>query len=257
MLLMLCASLAFPLRLENGTAQPLIVIAPPQPSGSALVFKQISLDVKVVNATYAEFKLSASVVNPSNRTLPYSIAVSTSIGYERYYLLTPALVPAKPQAEFEVEIISEKLGRLNVTVDMSTATAFSTLEAEGDDRIRLDGWMLLTQTRHLIWREYLEDFLSFSFGPVDGGPTLPSETDLKVTFSYPVEYTRTDEANYRVEIVDGYKLLKYSERFYGGYGLSFNLYKPRIPVSSLIVFSALWILLIVVVLTVRRRHVKD
>ncbi len=255
-LLLLCTSLAFQLLPKEGTAEPLLV-APALSSGSILLFKHISLDVKVVNSTYAQFKLSASVMNPSNRTLPYIIAVSISIGYERYYPFGTPLVPAKPQAEFGVEITSEKLGRLNMTVDMSTATALSSLEAESDDRIHLEGWMFLRQTRHLIWREYVEDFVSFSFGPVDGGPPIPSETDLEVRFSYPVEYSRTDEANYTVEIMNGYKLLTYSERFYGSYGLSFSLYKPRIPVTSLIVFSALWVLLIAVVLAVRRRHVKD
>jgi len=119
--------------------------------------------------------------------------------------------------------------------------------------------VVLTQIRYLIWREYLENYVSFSFRPEVQyeAPALASETDLQVTFTYPVEYTKADEANYRVEIVDGYKLVSYSERFYGGYGLSFNLYKPRIPIASLIVFLALWILLIAVVVTVRRRQVKD
>lgn len=75
-----------------------------------------------------------------------------------------------------------------------------------------------------------------------------------MTFSYPAEYTRTDEANYQVEITDGHKLVRYSEPFYGSYGLSFNLYKPRTPISSLSVFLALWILLIAVVVTIRRRQ---
>ena len=255
--LVLCASLAFTLWLEEGAAQPPIAVAQPPSSRSPLVFKQVSLEVKVVNSTYAEFTLSASILNTSNQTLQYMIEVSTSTGYISYYPFTPSQPSAKQ--EFGVEITSEKLGKLSVKVDRSTAAAFSSLEAEGDDRIRLDGWLALTQIRYLIWREYLENYVSFSFRPEVQyeAPTLASETDLQVTFTYTVEYTKADEANYRVEIADGYKTVRYSERFYGGYGLSLNLYKQRIPVTSLIVFSALWILLIAVVVTVRRRQVKD
>ena len=255
--LMLCASLAFTLRLEEGAAQPPIVVAQPPSSRSPLVFKQVSLEVKVVNSTYAEFEFSTSILNTSNQTLQYVIEVSTSTGYATYYPFGPAQPSAKQ--EFGVEMTSEKLGKLSVKVDKSTAAAFSTLEAEGGDRIRSEGWVVLTQIRYLIWREYLENYVSFSLRPEVQyeAPVLASETDLQVTFTYPVEYTKADEANYRVEIVDGYKLVRYSERFYGGYGLSFNLYKPRLPLTSLIVFSALWILLIAVVVTVRRRQVKD
>ena len=256
--LMLCASLAFTTWLDGAGTQTPIVAVQPQLSRSPLEFKQISLEVKVINATYAEFEFSASILNTSNQTLQYVIEFSTSTGYAPYYLFAPPLPPAKP-LEFAVEINSEKFGRLDVRVKGSTATAFSSLEAEGDDRIHLDGWMVLTQIRYLIWREYLENYVSFSFRPEVQyeGPALASETDLQVTFSYPIEYTKADEANYRVEIVDGYKIVRYPERFYGGYGLSFNLYKPRIPATSLIVFLALWTLLIAVVVTVRRRHVKD
>jgi len=256
-LLMLSASMAFTSWPEYSTAQTPIVLQPQQ-SKPPLAFKQISLAVKMVNATYAEFTLSAYISNPSNRTLEYVIEVSASTGYTPYYLFTPSFPPAE-LVELGVEITSEKYGKLNVTVDRSAASAFSSIEAEGYDRVRLDGWMVLRQSRRLIWREYVEDYVSFSFRPAlyYEGPALPSEKDLEVTFSYPAEYTRTDEANYKVMIIDGYKLIRYSERFYGGYGLSFNLYKRRIPVSSLIVFSALWILLIAVVLTIRRIHVKD
>jgi len=255
-LLVLCTSLAFTLWLEEGIAQPQ---APPPPSRSALVFKQISLEVRVVNATYAEFKVSASIMNTSNQTFPYVIVVSPSIGYMPYYPFAPPFAPAEPHADFGIEATSERLGQLNVTVDKWTARASSSLEAGGEDRIRLDGWMALRQTRHLIWREYVEDSVSFSFGPPAEyvGPGLPSGTDLKVMFMYPTEYTRIDETNYQVEIKDGYKLVRYSERFYGDYGILFNLYKPRIPVSSLTVFSTLWVLLIAVVLAIRRKHVKD
>jgi len=257
-LLMLCTSPAFAVWLGESAAQPPILVALPQVSGSPLAFKQISLDVKVVNATYAQFELLTSVLNTSNQTLPYVIEVSISTEYGPYYIFAPPQ-PTVKQIEFGVEITSGKLGRLDVKADRSTARALSSLEAEGGDRIRLDGWVALTQIRYLIWREYVEKYVSFSFRPevVYEGPALPSETDLEVTFSYPFEYTRTDEANFQVEILDGYKLVRYSERFYGGYGLSFNLYKPRIPATSLIVFLALWILLIAVVVTVRRRQVKD
>jgi len=61
--------------------------------------------------------------------------------------------------------------------------------------------------------------LAFFFEPVYEGPVLPSETDLEVTFSYPFEYARTDDANYQVEIIDGRELVRYSKRFHGGCGL--------------------------------------
>jgi len=162
-LLMLCASLAFAHWPGESAAQPPMLVALPQLSSSGLEFKQISLDVKMVNATYAEFEFSTSILNTSNQTLPYVIEVSTSTGYASYYPFAPPQSSAKQ--EFGVEITSEKLGRLSVKVDRSAATAFLSLEAEGEDRIRLDGWLALTQIRYLIWREYVEQYVSFSFRP--------------------------------------------------------------------------------------------
>ena len=82
---------------------------------------------------------------------------------------------------------------------------------------------------------------------------MPSEANVEVTMLYPIQYTKADEANYKVEIVGDYKMIKYTKRFYGGFGLSFNLFKLRTPLSSLVVFLTLWILL-VLVLTIKRKQ---
>ena len=98
----------------------------------------------------------------------------------------------------------------------------------------------------------MEDYISFSIRPaVEYQAVQPSQISIDVRLSYPVEYTKIDKTNYIVEVVDGYKTISYSDQFYEGYGFSFNLYKPRVPVNSLIGFLALWALLIVGVARVR------
>lgn len=253
-LFLLIVSTALPL-LEQSSPQSTIVVNPSPSVPSSIIFKRVTLEARVVNSTYARFRLTVWVANPSNQTLFCVVEVTPSTPYRTYYpfALSPP-TESKPYLTFEVEAASEKFGKLNITKDEVTARATLNLEANGEDRVHLNGWMVLVQVRRLIWREYIEDYVGFSVRPAaEYVGILPIENTIDVKIFYPADYTRTDEANYVINVTDGYKMISYSDRFYGGYGLSFNLYKSRVPANSFVVFLALWTGLVAIVIKVRTR----
>lgn len=257
-LMLLIASTALMPQLNqyaSGQTATKVVVAPPLPS-SSLEFRQIAIEVKVMNATYADVMMAAKIVNPSNQTVKYVVEVNAPQPYISYPFDAGK---ARPQIRMEIKAVSEKTGELKVTADRwGAAMATGIIEANGEDVIHLEGWTGLTQTRRMIWRESIEGSIGFSIRPETEyvGPVSPEKTEVNVKFTYPAGYTKTDEANYKLEYLDGFKTIEYAGEFYGGFGLPLDMYKPRIPLNSLILFLTLWVLLIAVVVWTRTKKVK-
>lgn len=255
-LMLLIASTALMPQLNqyaSGQTVTKIVVAPPPLPLSSLKFKQTAIEVKVVNATYADIMMIARIANPFNQTLTYVVEVNAPQPYISYPF---GAGKTRPQPRMELTVVSEKLGQLDVTVDRwDVARATGSIEANSEDVIHVEGWMGLAQTLRMIWRESIEGSIGFSIRPETeyAGPVSPEKTEVKVKFTYPAEYTKADEANYKVELADGFKVIEYTEEFYGGFGLPLDMYKPRIPINSLVVFSALWVLLIASIVWTRRK----
>jgi len=239
----------------SGQAVTKVVVAPPS-SPVSLEFKQIAIEVKVVNATYADVMMVAEIVNPSNQTLKYIVEVNAPQPYIPYPFDAGKTIP---QSRMEIKVVSEKIGELKVTVDRwGAARATGIIEANGEDLINVEGWTRLAQTSRMIWRESIEGSIGFSIRPETEyvGPVSPEKTEVKVKFTYPVEYTKADEANYKVEYMGGFKVIEYAEEFYSGFRLPLDMYKPRIPVNSLVLFLALWVVLIAIVVWTRTKKVE-
>jgi len=229
------------------------VVVPPL---SPLKFKQVAIEVKVVNTTYADIMMKAEIVNPSNQTLTYTVEINTPQPYVSYPF---AADKTSPQPKMEIKVVSEKIGELKVTIDRyGNARATGSIEAKSEDAIHVEGWTFLAQTRRLIWRESIDGYIGFSIRPETGYRELepPERSEAKVKFTYPAEYTKTDEASYKVEYLDGFKIIEYTEGFYGSFGLSFNTYRPRTPINSLTIFSGLWAVLVAFVIWTKRKKVE-
>lgn len=234
-----------------------LVDTPPLPLQlvPSLKFKGIAIEVEMVNATYVEIMIVAEMANPSNQTIQYTVDFNVP---QRYVSYPFGAVETRLQPRMEIKAVSEKMGELDVTVDRwGNARASGSIEADGVDVVRVEGWMVLTQSRSMIWRESTEGNIGFSIDTRYEGIISPDETEVKVKFTYPAEYTKADEVNYKVEYIDGRKVIEYSEEFYGGFWLSLDIYKPRIPINSLILFSALWGVLIVFIVWTRRKHFEE
>lgn len=249
MSLIVLAALAFQSNLHVSGLVGEVTIVSQQPLPASLGFKDVVAEVKVLNATYAEFVMKVEMENLSNQTLVYIVEVNLP---RRYGLYPPGADRVEPQPRMEVKVLSGK-GKLNVAVDRwGNARARGSVEACSEGVIQVEGWMNLVQSRHTVWRETIEGTIGFSIRPESGyaGPSERVEANVKLT--YPKEYVKVDEINYDVKYLDGFKVIEYSEGFYGSLGLSLNLYKPRLPINSLAVFLALWVALVIFVVKRRR-----
>lgn len=229
---------------------PSVTLRMPQTPSQPPRFKGANVEVKILNATCAKFAIAVGISNPSDRALAYIVELHAPRKYVPY---PSAAREARPR--IEVKVTSDKLGELNVTVDRwGNVRAKGALEGGGEDTIRLEGWVSLVQSRRAIWRENVEGNLGFSISFEGGLEAPPGRGEAKIKISYPEEYARSDEANYQVTYVSGFKTIEYVEEFYGGLSLSLDMYKPRIPVNALAVFLALWAALVAFV--VKKRGVS-
>lgn len=222
---------------------PPVTLRTPQALLQPPKFKGADAEVKILNAARAEFAIAVRIANPSDRALAYVIEVRAPRKHVPYPF---AVRGARPKVE--VKVTSAKLGELNVTADRwGNVKAKGVLEARGEDTIRLEGWVSLIQSRRSIWRENVEGNLGFSIGFEGVLEAPPERGEAKIKISYPKEYAMADEANYRVEYANGYKVIEYTDEFYGGLSLSLDMYKPRLPTNSLAAFLALWAALVLFV----------
>ena len=231
-----------------------VVVTPPLhlSISPSLKIKGITVEAEVVNATYVDIAMVAEMANPSNQTLQYTVEVNAP---QRYVYYPFGAGKMRPQPGMEIKAVSERMGKLDVTFDKrGNARVSGSIEADGVDVVRVEGWMGLTQSRSMIWRESIEGNIWFSIDTRYEEMISPDKTEVKVKLTYPAEYTKADEVNYKVEYIDGRKVIEYSEEFYGSGGLTLEMYKPRIPINSLILFSALWGVLIVFIAWTRRKH---
>jgi len=225
-----------------------------EPIAQFLKLRKSTLELKILNSTYADFIIDINVVNQSNQTISYIIEAYALQPY-RYYPFSFTKELPKPRVEINIE--SEKIGKLKVTLDeWGNAKAISSIEANSEDIISIKGWIDLTQNRYTTWKEIIEGNIGFSIRPEISykEQTFFEITEIKVKLVYPKEYIKIDEANYKIKYINGYKAIEYSEEFYGnGYSLSFNMYKPRLPINSLILFLTLWIALILSIVMMKKK----
>ncbi|MEM2897074.1 MAG: hypothetical protein QXG01_05845, partial [Candidatus Bathyarchaeia archaeon] len=218
-------------------------IVPPIPSEifvPPLKFKETVIEASIVNATHLKIRISAEIANPYNQAIVYAIRIVAPLGY------------AKFQPKMEIKAVTEKVGKLDITIDRwGNAKAISRIEAKEEDAIFIEGWILLAQdaqNSRMIWRESIMGSIEFSITPETGYEARHYEgEEIRVKLTYPAEYTKADETNYRVKYDNGFKIIEYTEEFYGSFWLSFDMYKPRTPIKSLTVFLALWLALILFV----------
>lgn len=247
--LIVLAALAFQSNLHVSGLAGEVTVVSQQHLPASLRFKDVVAEVKVLNATYAEFVMKAEMENLSNQTLVYIVEVNLP---RRYGLYPFGADRVGPQPRIGVKVLSGK-GELNVAVDRwGNARARGSVGAYGEDVIQVEGWMNLVRSRRTVWRETMEGNIGFSIRPESGyaGPSERVEAEVKLT--YPREYVEVDEINYDVKYLDGFKVIEYSEGFYGGLGLSLDLYKLRLPINSLAVFLTLWVALVIFVVKRRR-----
>jgi len=220
----------------NQAIAEVVVVSPAQTA--SLKYKWVNASIHVINATYANIEVKAKIVNPFNQTLPYIIEINAPQPY--YYSFDAS------NTRVRIEISSEKIGKLNASIDEEgSIKARGVIEANSEDSINIKCEVNLTRNNRVIWREIIESNMWFSIRSETMYEATPfEEAKVKVVFSYPKEYIKMNEKNYQVEHKNGYKVIKYEERFYGTFNLRIDIYKPRIPINSLIVFSALWIMLI-------------
>jgi hypothetical protein len=229
--------------------------APPMSpqSASYLEFEGVIIDVDVVNYTHVEFMMVAEVANPSNQTIQYTVDLETpTIFTSPYGAGGPSSRP-----KMEIKAYSEKRGELDVSVDRwGNSRASSIIEAGGEDVIRVEGWIGLTEIRRMIWRESIDSQIRLTIDAEteEGEPEPLERTQTKVKLTYPAEYTKTDEANYELRQTDDSKVIEYTKELYYSLLLPLDMHKPRTPINSTALFSALWGTLIVSILRTRRKR---